>query len=151
MLLFFEDHLATIDDLDAVKACHLASTADPVSTIGINAAWHFGSLTLASSGLWPGLIRLVELKVFPQDQTPRRRCVGHQRRVGEKLKLALGAHPVAVEWSHICWRCPDSRPAFAVRLLAVLVGARTDRRSVLWGPPSAFGCFVYRHLEASRR
>jgi hypothetical protein len=111
MLLFFEDHLATIDDLDAVKACHLASTADPVSTIGINAAWHFGSLTLASSGLWPGLIRLVELKDVParSNSATKMRWTPTPRR--GKLKLALGAHPVAVEWSHICWRCPDSRPA----------------------------------------
>jgi hypothetical protein len=48
MLLFFEDHLATIEDLDAVNACHLASTVDPVSTIGIDPAWHFGDAWKAS-------------------------------------------------------------------------------------------------------
>jgi hypothetical protein len=32
MLLFFEDHLATIEDLDAVEAFYLASTVDRVST-----------------------------------------------------------------------------------------------------------------------
>jgi hypothetical protein len=39
VLLFVEDHLATIQDLDAVKAYDLASTVDPPSTIGIDAAW----------------------------------------------------------------------------------------------------------------
>jgi hypothetical protein len=46
VLLFVEDHLAMIQDLDAVKAYDLASTVDPPSTIGIDAAWHFCSLTL---------------------------------------------------------------------------------------------------------
>jgi hypothetical protein len=38
VLPFVEDHLATILDLDAVKAYDLASTVDPPSTSGIDAA-----------------------------------------------------------------------------------------------------------------
>jgi hypothetical protein len=45
VLLFVEDHLATIQDLDAVKAYDLASTVDPPSTIGIDAACNLCSLT----------------------------------------------------------------------------------------------------------
>lgn len=39
MLLFVEDHLATIQDLNAVKVYDLASTVDPPLVIGIDAAW----------------------------------------------------------------------------------------------------------------
>jgi hypothetical protein len=39
VLLFVEDHLATIQDLNAVKVYDLASTVDPQLVIGIDAAW----------------------------------------------------------------------------------------------------------------
>jgi hypothetical protein len=39
VLLFVEDHLATIHDLNAVKAYDLASTVDRPLAIGIDAAW----------------------------------------------------------------------------------------------------------------
>jgi hypothetical protein len=39
VLLFVEDHVATIQDLNAVKAYDLASTVDPPLAIGIDAAW----------------------------------------------------------------------------------------------------------------
>ena len=45
-VLFVEDHLATIEDLDAVKAYDLPSTVDPGSIIAIHELGNFCSPTL---------------------------------------------------------------------------------------------------------
>jgi hypothetical protein len=113
VLLFVEDRLATIQDLDAVKAYDLASTVDPPPTIGIEQLGNLCSLTrdcltsrCQSGGFGRGSSgssnrrRFCEIKFCDED--------AFDIKAGRGQKLS--PHPVAVRWSRLCWWCPDSPP-----------------------------------------